>query len=356
MKKAFPVFAALCLAAPCLAQDEVRDGLRIWTTNWDNQSVATGYDIIQWTYGAGDGFWTPEFQYVADLVEDTLAEDELDLNIYDMGMDLIDLGDGQLRAIITASKGTGHFPSMGTQFQHRVLTEAGEWALAQPALFETPADVSPLGVDIYLEDGGIHIAWVEDNDSGGPVPNTCEIYTQPYELNADGKLSPAGDKSLVYSRALDWGGGYPGNGGITGLTAADYDGDGDVDLFVGEMFYGSDPTAVAIQWIERTGPSGWADDLQEIWVGTPDTGAEGVCFGDVDGDAELDFVITSGNTGPWNTVHWLEKKDDPFFLFDHGMILDAAAEGEPFGISTGHIFGLYLEQPEVTNVGGWELY
>ncbi len=342
----------LCLLSPgAVAQDTVKDGLTIWTTSWDDGSVDVGYEIIKWTYYAQDGIWEPESQYVAPP---EVADEDYFGNVYDMGMDMMVLpGTDERSAILTVSKGNKHFPSLGTEFQHRKLNEIGEWELVQPPLFTTPPDVSPLGVDIYQDGGEIHIAWIEDNDADGPNSMMCDIFDRVFTVTAEGLLEPAGDPVLAFSRKLNWGGSHPGPGGITGLTVCDYDADGDMDFVVGKMFYGDSPAGTAIQLIERLSPDDWADELQELWAAWPGTGSEGVCACDVDGDDQLDLINTTGWEGPWSTVFWFEKKGDDLVEVDY--LLETRVWGEPFGISPGHIFGLHAPPPQVQAVENWEI-
>ncbi len=352
MNRIFLLVGLLFLAAQVGGtQDTIRDGLQIWTTSWDDGSPQVGYDIMHWTYSAQEGSWTLEPQYV---LPPEIAEEDYFGNVYDMGMDMIILpGRTERSAILTVSMGDGHFPSEGTQFQHRVLNEDGEWELAQPPLFTTPPDISPLGVDIYLEGDELHIAWIEDNDEAGPASMMCEIYDQVYSVNSDGILSAEGDPVLAYSRQLNWGGTYPGQGGITGLTVCDYDRDGDKDFIVGEMFYGERPYATAIHLIEKLSPNEWPDSLEELWVGWPDTASEGVCYSDIDGDDQIDIINTSGADGSSDTIHWFEKQEGTLQVM--GMILDCDAAAESWDLNIGHIFGLHSPPPETTGVLDWEI-
>ena len=347
------VFALFTLSIGATAQVELPDGFTVWTTDWDSNNPGTGYYINEWKYLEADGFW--------ELVEHVMQEplilgQEYAGNIYDMGMDMIQLaGSTEMSAILTVSMGDGHFPSTGTEFQHRKLNADGEWEAAQDPLFTTPADVSPLGVDIYTTGGEVHIVWVEDNDAAGPHSNMCDIFDQGYSIQADGTLSPVGEPVLVFSRALLWGGTHPGNGGITGLGACDYDGDGDQDFLIGEMYYGDSPASAAIHLIEQTGPGVWSDTLQEVFFSVPGRGSEAVTCCDIDGDDDLDVAKTTGDgDGAWNQVYWYEKQGDT--LEARGLLIDCGFEGEPFQIGVGHIFGLYInESQEITDVSGWML-
>ncbi len=354
MKKVFLIgLCALCffpMMGNC--QDEPMDGLKIWTTSWDNYSGDTGYDILEWTYNASEVYWTYEYQY---LQPPEVSDESYSGNIYDMGMDMIYLnGQERFSAILTVSMGASHFPSEGTEFQHRMLSEAGEWELVQDPLFTTPADVSPLGVDIYYDGSELHIAWVEDNDAAGPNSMMCDVKDQVFSVSDEGILTPVGEPVVVFSRELDWSGEYPNNGGLTGLTSCDYDADGDIDLIIGEMYYGSSPSNTALLLIERLSADEWSDTLQELWAAAPGKGSEGVCYCDIDGDENLDLINTTGWTGPWNSIFWFEKIGDT--LEQRYAILETSVEGEGMDFLPGHIFGLHAQGPVITGITDWSLF
>lgn len=342
-----------CLALPGVSQDALRDGLTVYTTNWDENSPDLGYYIYKWTYQASDQTWKFDMNMLATPL---ISGKEYAGNVYDMGMDMFRIsGQPELRAILTVSMGDSHFPSLGTEFQHRKLNAQGDWELVQPPLFTTPADVSPIGVAAYYMGGDLHIAWVEDNDEPGPKSLICEIYDQAYTVNADGTLTAKGSKTLVHSRQLNWGATHPGLGGIAGLTVCDYTGDGLLDFIVGNMFYGDSPAGASIQLIERLSADQWSDTFQELWYGQPGHGAEAVHYCDIDGDASLDLVITSGSALAWSSVVHFEKEGNQ--LVEKNIVIDCAAEIEFWEpeLSVGHIFGLYVDSPEPTGIADWEI-
>ncbi|MBN2326653.1 MAG: hypothetical protein JXR73_05815 [Candidatus Omnitrophica bacterium] len=355
------ILAACFLSQTAVSQDVIKDGLKVWTTAWDN-GQPDNYYIFQWTYNAADQTWKTELQWV---VSPEFAGEEWNGSVYDMGMDMITHpGGDDLYAVLTVSKGDSHFPSQGTEFQLRKLVvnnDWPEWELVQDPLFTTPADVSPLGVDVYYDAGQLHIAWTEDNDEAGPNSMMCEIFDQAYTVNSDGTLAASGDKTLVFSHRLNWGGTNPGVAGVTGLTVCDYDGDGDMDFVIGDMYYGESPAGVAIQLIERLGPDEWSADVQDLFYGSPGHGAEGVCYCDIDGDEYLDLVMTSGSSYPWNNVVWFEKAPDGSGQLDEvGVLVDCSThndENYPSVSNQGHIFGLYVPSPaSSTLLDHWSLY
>ncbi|MEW6234401.1 MAG: FG-GAP-like repeat-containing protein [Candidatus Omnitrophota bacterium] len=343
-----------CFASMGICQNAVKDGLTLWTTAWDDFNIDTEYWVYKWTYSKADSAWSLEKEH---FMTPEVQGEQWSANVFDMGMDMIVLkGRSDWSGIFSVSQGDSHFPSTGTEFQHRRLNANGEWESVQPPLFSTVADISPLGVDIYYDGDELHIAWTEDNDEAGPKSLMCEIYDQAYTVNADGTLTAKGDKKLAWSRKLNWGASHPGLGGVAGLTVCDFDGDGDMDFIIGNMFYGDSPAKAAIQWIERLGPTQWATNLKELWVGAPGHGAEGVCYADIDGDQTLDLIITSGGSYAWNIVVWFEKNGNVVEQVD--SILDCNLEAsfiEP-GLSIGHIFGLFAPGPQATEITDWSLF
>ena len=150
------VLFACALSIP--AQTTVPDGFSVWSTDWDNGSPGA-YFVREWVYLEAEDYWEP---YDHLIVQPEIIGQSYDGAVYDMTMDLIMLpGSDVLSGIFAVSMGDGHFPSAGTEFQHRKLNADGNWEAVQDPLFTTPADVSPLGVEIYTVGGDVHIAWLE---------------------------------------------------------------------------------------------------------------------------------------------------------------------------------------------------
>lgn len=101
----------------------------------------------------------------------------------------------------------------------------------------------------------------------------------------------------------------------TGLALADIDGDGDLDAIVGGYSGGSrdadgdrtpDESLGRLAWFERAGLGG------EPWVRHDISRRKRGMFDkfipvDLDGDGDIDFAATRGNSVPYDGVFWLEQ-------------------------------------------------
>ncbi len=98
---------------------------------------------------------------------------------------------------------------------------------------------------------------------------------------------------------------------LVSVRLADIDGDGDLDAFAGAYSRGergSDDDAVTaagrIGWFENTGEAPWRrHDVSRRKRGMYDKWLAR----DLDGDGDLDFVGTRGNSAPFDGVIWLEQ-------------------------------------------------
>ncbi|MDT8428298.1 MAG: DUF3047 domain-containing protein [Pseudomonadales bacterium] len=146
------------------------------------------------------------------------------------------------------------------------------------------------------------------------------------DLNGDGRLdiigaTTAGLSWLEQPASIDhaWNAHSIGSlapDSVTGLEIADIDGDGDMDVMVGSYSRGSrqgdgevtvnDPLG-RLAWFENPGA-----DLNTPWTRHDISRRKRGMFDkfiarDMDGDGNIDFVGTRGNSAPYDGVFWLEQ-------------------------------------------------
>jgi len=146
------------------------------------------------------------------------------------------------------------------------------------------------------------------------------------DLDSDGRLDIIGRISqglgwIEQPKNIDepWKSHYIGTfkpDSTTGLEIADIDGDGDIDVISGSYSKGSrtnddekmtvnDPLG-RIGWFENPG------DPTSVWTRHDISRRKRGMFDkfiarDVDGDTDIDFVGTRGNSAPYDGVYWLEQ-------------------------------------------------
>jgi len=117
---------------------------------------------------------------------------------------------------------------------------------------------------------------------------------------------------------------------LVGLRIADIDGDGDPDLMTGGYSLSprdrDDPTPDGalgrLAWYQNDGDGGWVrHDFSRRQRGMFDMFVER----DMDGDGDVDFVGTRGNSGPYDGVFWLEqvRTEEPVASFEHARAEDS---------------------------------
>jgi hypothetical protein len=127
---------------------------------------------------------------------------------------------------------------------------------------------------------------------------------------------------------------------LVGLALADIDGDGDSDLMTGGYSLGSrtsdeiTPNASLgrLAWFENPGDAAlpWPrHDFSRRQRGMFDK----FIPRDMDGDGDVDFVSTRGNSGPYDGVFWLEqvRSEAPVAAFEHARTEDSPEVPLPSG-------------------------
>lgn len=102
---------------------------------------------------------------------------------------------------------------------------------------------------------------------------------------------------------------------VTGMELADIDGDGDTDVMVGSYSRGLRTGDGAVDLNEPLGRIGWFEnpgDAKSDWTRHDISRRVRGMFDkfiarDLDGDGDMDFVGTRGNSRPYDGVFWLEQ-------------------------------------------------
>ena len=102
---------------------------------------------------------------------------------------------------------------------------------------------------------------------------------------------------------------------VTGMEVADIDGDGDLDVMVGSYSRGLRTGDGAVDLNEPLGRIGWFEnpgDAKSDWTRHDVSRRVRGMFDkfiarDLDGDGDMDFVGTRGNSRPYDGVFWLEQ-------------------------------------------------
>ena len=102
---------------------------------------------------------------------------------------------------------------------------------------------------------------------------------------------------------------------VTGMELADIDGDGDVDVMVGSYSRGLRTGDGDVSLNDPLGRIGWFEnpgDAKRDWVRHDISRRKRGMFDkfiarDLDGDGDMDFVGTRGNSRPFDGVFWLEQ-------------------------------------------------
>jgi hypothetical protein len=153
--------------------------------------------------------------------------------------------------------------------------------------------------------GGFHAIYSDINrderlDIIGAAVNGLVWLEQPADID-DGWLS-----RVIGSFAPDT---------MTGIVMADIDGDGDDDVLGGSYSRGSRTSEDDVDVHDRLGRLGWFENPGEVdapWPRHDISRRKRGMFDkfiarDMDGDGDVDFVATRGNSAPYDGVFWLEQ-------------------------------------------------
>jgi len=124
---------------------------------------------------------------------------------------------------------------------------------------------------------------------------------------------------------------------LVGLAVADIDGDGDDDLMTGGYSGASNAASSRLRdgvadVTAALGRLAWFENVAdgEVWTRHDFSRRERGMFDkflpyDVDGDGDLDFFSTRGNSGEYDGVFWLEqvRTDEPVAAFVHARDVDS---------------------------------
>lgn len=230
-------------------------------------------------------------------------------------------------------------PLLGDSWQETVL---GHYSIPQNS---EPVDLDGDGdLDIVVGSRGEQrLAWFENQGNGALALTEHAIgingsrmagFNLEYaDLNRDGRLDIIGDSSaglawIEQPARIDdaWNSRTIGSfapDSMTGLEIADIDGDGDLDLMAGSYSRGDRQEDDANADVNSPlGRLGWFEnpgDADGEWQRHDISRRKRGMFDkfiarDVDGDGDVDFLGTRGNSYPFDGVFWLEQVRSPTAL------------------------------------------
>lgn len=138
-----------------------------------------------------------------------------------------------------------------------------------------------------------------------------------YWLEQPEQIDDAWNAHLIGDFLPDW---------MIGLETADIDGDGDTDIMAGGYSRGSRTGDDDVDVDDVLGRMGWfanPGDARAAWTRHDISRRKRGMFDkfvarDIDGDGDIDFYSTRGNSAPFDGVFWLEqvRSDEPVAAFE----------------------------------------
>ena len=210
---------------------------------------------------------------------------------------------------------------------------AGERTRARLTLFENTDGKGQLrGEEITIDGaraGGFNLDYADFNDDGrldivAATDKGLGWLEQPVSIRNSWRFHAIGDF---------------GPDALTGLSLADIDGDGDTDVISGGYSRGDRATDTSMPVSGSLGRLGWFANPGRVdspWVRHDISRRVRGMFDkfiprDMDGDGDVDFVGTRGNSTPFDGVFWLEqvRGEQPQPRFRRARELDSPEVGLP---------------------------
>jgi hypothetical protein len=220
--------------------------------------------------------------------------------------------------------------------------EASSWKRSELGSYSVPQNAEPIDLDsdgdldiIVGSRGEGRLIFFENNDEEtldfsehaiGIVGSSMSGFNLEYaDLNGDGRLDIIGRGSngltwIEQPTPIDnaWNAftiGTLSPDSITGMEVADIDNDGDVDIIAGSYSRGPRTSDGNVSTTDALGRLAWFEnpgDAKLEWHRHDISRRKRGMFDkfiarDVDGDGDVDFIGTRGNSAPFDGVFWLEQ-------------------------------------------------
>jgi CubicO group peptidase (beta-lactamase class C family) len=226
--------------------------------------------------------------------------------------------------------------------------QGGNWREIVLGHYSIPQNAEPVDIDldgdtdivvgsrgedrliVFLNNGDASLAFVE-HAIGVYGPRLDGFNLEYADLSGDGRLDiigRAGARLAWLEQPARWGDAWNSHvigtfapDAMIGLETADIDGDGDVDILAGGYSEGSRTGDDDVDARDSLGRMGWfenpgIDGARSAWNRHDVSRRKRGMFDkfiarDMDGDGDVDFVGTRGNSAPYDGVFWLEQVRSP---------------------------------------------